>query len=477
MGEREKNSIGKDTAPTKKRFKMPDAFVIIFAILVLAALSTYIIPAGSFDREDVDGRSIVVEGTYANSEQTPVSILDVFLAIQHGLIDSADLIFMVLIIGGIVAIFEHTGAINSGIHAMIEKTNNRKYLLVIMFITLFAVLDMVGISGNAIIAFIPIGIVLARALKLDPIVGVAMVYLGQYVGVATGTFDPVITGLAQKIAELPLFSGASLRLAAFVALLIATILYITWYVRKISKDPSKSIVPFTDSTDVTDLEGVQSFGPFTGRHKVILLVFVVFMGIFLYGVYNLDWSTNELAAIFLMMGIVAAIIARMSANEFVQVFITGAQNLIYGALVIGLARAVVIVLEQGQVLDTIVNFAFTPMESMPTMLAAQAIYAFTLLFNLIITSGTGQAAITMPFIVPLVDMLDITRQTGVLAFKLGDGITNIIAPTSGVLMAVLAVGKVPYSKWFKFVLPLVLIWTAIGAVFVAIAVMINYGPF
>lgn len=467
----------KNLKEKKKRMGMPDAFVIIFGILVLAAIATYIVPSGSFDREEVDGREIVIEGTYSQTESDPASIMDIFMAIQTGLIESANIIFMVLIIGGVVAILEYTGAINSGINSLIQKANGRKYPLVITFIVLFACMDMAGISGNAVIAFIPIGIILAKALKLDPIVGVAMIYLGQYVGVATGTFDPVITGLAQSIAELPLFSGASLRFAAFVVLLIVTILYICLYVRKISNDPSKSLMHNDMEGDFIIENEASSFETFTTRHKIILLTFLIFIGIFLYGVYNLGWSLNELAALFLMMGVAVAAIAKITPNEFVRVFIKGAQGLVYGALVIGLARSVVVLLEDGTVLDTLVNYAFEPLSGLPPLLGAEAIFIFNLFFNVLVSSGTGQAGIVMPFIVPLVDMLDITRQTGVLAFKLGDGITNMITPTSGVLMAVLAVGRVPYVKWVKFVFPLVVIWTTIGLIFVAIAMSINYGPF
>ncbi|MFJ7935558.1 YfcC family protein [Sporosarcina sp. NPDC096371] len=460
----------------KKRFSMPDAFIIIFGIIVLSAIATYLVPSGSFERKEIDGRQVVIDGTYAPTEANPASVLDIFVAIHRGMVDSADLIFMVLIVGGVVAIFEHTGAINTGINAMIQKANGRKYPLIITFIVLFACMDMAGLSGNAVIAFIPIGIILAKALKLDPIVGVAMIYLGQYVGVATGTFDPVITGLAQKIAELPLFSGASLRFAAFVSLLIVTIIYICLYVKKISKDPAKSLMGITPFADDLD-EKAEDYGPFTGRHKLVLLTFAVFIGIFLYGVFNFEWGIGELSAIFLMMGIVAAFIGKINANDFIQVFIKGAQGIVYGALVIGLARAAIILLENGNILDTIVSSAFAPLSNLPTIVGAQAIFFFNLFFNLLVTSGTGQAAIVMPFIVPLVDMLDITRQTGVLAFKLGDGITNMITPTSGVLMAVLAVGKIPYLKWVKFIFPLVVLWTIVAVILITIAVLIDYGPF
>ncbi|UOR11423.1 YfcC family protein [Halobacillus amylolyticus] len=462
----------------KQRLAMPDAFVILFGLLLLAAIFTYIIPAGSFERETTDDDiTQVIPGSYTATEANPASIMDIFLAIQNGLVDTAHLIFMVLIIGGTVAVFEYTGAVNSGINALIEKTKGKKYLLIISVIALFAILDTAGVSGNAVIAFIPIGIILARALKLDAITGVAMVYLGQYVGVATGTFDPVITGIAQRIAELPLFSGAVLRGAAFVVLLVVTIAYICLYVKRISNDPSSSKMGVTPFTAALSENEEEDFGPFTTLHKIIILTFFVFLGVFLFGVYNMGWSINELSAIFLMMAIAVAIIAKITPNKLVSVFMNGARGLVYGALVIGMARAVVLLLEDGYILDTIVNYAFEPLETLPTVLGAQALYVFNLLFNLLVTSGSGQAVIVMPFIVPLVDMLDITRQTGVLAFKLGDGITNIITPTSGILMAVLAIGGVSWMKWFRFVWPLVLIWAVIGAVFVSIAVFINYGPF
>ncbi|WP_404454788.1 YfcC family protein [Oceanobacillus kapialis] len=463
----------------KRRFAMPDAFVILFGLLLFAAIATYIIPAGSFERETTENDiTQVIPDSYSETEMNPASIMDVFLAVQQGLIDTSHLVFMVLIIGGTVAVFEYTGAVNSGINALINRTKGRKYLLVISVITLFGILDMAGVSGNAVIAFIPIGIILAKALKLDAITGIAMIYLGQYVGVATGTFDPVITGIAQQIAELPLFSGAALRGAAFIVFLIVTIMYICLYVKRISNDPTRSMMGVTPFAQYDEEENdTNKFGAFTLRHKITVLTFFVFLGIFLFGVYNLDWSINELSATFLMMSIAVAIINKITPNKLVSEFMDGAKGLVYGALVIGMAQAIVVILENGYILDTIVHYAFDPLEGLPTLLGAQAIYVFNLLFNLLVTSGSGQAVITMPFIVPLVDMLDITRQTGVLAFKLGDGITNIFTPTSGVLMAVLAVGGVPWNKWFRFVWPLVLIWAAIGAVFISIAVLINYGPF
>lgn len=188
-----KDKSGQKENQKKRKSLMPDAFVILFGLLLLAAISTYFVPAGSFERETTNNDiTQVVPGSYSTIEANPASLMDLFLAVQTGLIDTANLVFMVLIIGGTVAVFEYTGAVNSGVNALIQRMKGKKYVLIISVITLFAILDTAGISGNAVIAFIPIGIILAKALKLDAITGVAMVYLGQYVGVTTGTFDPEI---------------------------------------------------------------------------------------------------------------------------------------------------------------------------------------------------------------------------------------------------------------------------------------------
>lgn len=468
-----------DKSSKKKHWAIPDAFVIIFGIAVLAAIATYIIPAGVYDREEVNGITQAIPNSFSFVESSPTSLIDLFLAVQKGMVESGNIIFLIFMIGGTVAILESTGAIDAGINTLIRKANGNTTLLIAVVSTIFGIICTVGVASNAVIAFIPIGIGLARAMKLDAIAGVAIIYLGYFVGNTAGVLEPTILGVAQTISELPLFSGLFLRLGVFIALLVVTIIYICRYVNKISKDPSRSLMgakPFMDKPgEAVNQENINS--SFTKKHGVIILIFFIFIGIFLYGALELGWSIDELAAIFIMMGIAVAIVDKITPNEFMRKFMNGARGITYGALVVGIARAVIVVMEDGRVLDTIVHGALIPLESLPVILGAQALYVFNLLFNLLVTSGSGQASIVMPLTVPLVDMLGITRQTGVLALKLGDGITNVITPTSGVLMAVLAVGKVPWTKWVRFVYPLVLWWIAVGAVFMGIAVLINYGPF
>ena len=473
-----------NNANQKKKFRlaMPDAFIIIFAIIILAAIATYLIPAGSYERETVDGVTKVVANSYSIVDANPTGLLALFTSIQIGLIESANIIFLIFIIGGIVRVIESTGAIDSGINTLIVKTKGRYMVLITSVAGIFGLLASMGLAANAVIAFIPIGIALARSLKLDAIVGIATIYLGYYSGMIAGVFDPTILGLAQTIAELPLFSGMPLRIVIFIALITITITYTNLYAKKIKNNPEKSIMgdqPFGDNEEEHESihQENNQHANFTTVQKLVLLSFISFIGIFIFGAFTKNWGINELVGIFLIMGIVIAVIARISPNNFVKIFIEGAKSITYGALVVGLARAVIVILENGHIMDTIVNAALVPLQSLSVFTGGLLLFVFNLLFNLIVTSGTGQAAIVMPIMVPIVDMLGITRQTGALSFMLGDGITNIITPTSGVLMAVLAVGGVKWTQWVKFAFPLMLMWIVVGIISISYAIFTGYGPF
>ncbi|WP_255222657.1 YfcC family protein [Shouchella clausii] len=458
----------------KGKTAMPDAFVILFFLLLLAWVISFIVPSGEFLRSD-DGMETVIPNSYTEVEAPSLGFLDLFLSIQEGMIASANLIFLVLIMGGAIAVIEHPGTINSGIKVLVDKTKNRKYLLIGTVSLIFGLISAVGVGSNAVIAFIPLGIVLARALDLDAIAGVAIIYLGYFAGSAAAVFDPIILGVAQEIAGLPLFSGAMFRVYIFLALILATIAYVVNYVKRISTNPSASIMGRQKFAD-KDMHQ-HEHGPFTRAHKWMILFFFLCIGVFVYGSLSLGWGVNELAAIFLINAIGSAVISRQSPNQFVRSFMGGAKNMLYGALIIGLARSIVVLMEKGLVLDTVVNLIFIPMSELGPTMGALAMFFFNYFFNILVPSGSGQASVVMPMMTPLADMLGLTRQTAVIAFKLGDGITNMITPISGVLMAVLAIGGVPYTKWLRFILPLVVIWTMIAVVFVLVAVWIGYGPF
>lgn len=460
----------------KIQWAMPDAFIIIFGIVILAALATYLIPAGTYEREVVNGINRVVPGSFHEVASNPASLMDIFYAIPIGLKESASIIFLIFMVGGAIAIYDKTRAIDAGINALIVKTKGNYKVLIISVAFIFGMLSSLGLAANAVIAFIPIGIVLSRSLKLDAIVGVAVVYLGYYAGNAVGILDPTILGTAQTLAEVPLFSGLVFRIILFAVLIVVTIAYIVWYASRIKADSNNSYMAGVVYEEENIDEDVVVDGKFSLCQKLSLFVFIGFIGLFLYGAFEFKWGIEHLSAIFIMMSIVVAAMFRFSPNDYIKTFMKGAQSLVYGALVVGIARAVIVILDQGNILDSIVQATLVPLQQTTHYWGAQLLYFFNLLFNFLVTSGTGQASIVMPIMVPILDTLDLTRQTGVLILKLGDGFTNIITPTSGVLMAVLAVGRVPWLKWVKFVFPILLIWIVIGMVAIWIATAINYGP-
>ncbi|MFS0750600.1 YfcC family protein [Oceanobacillus sp. 1P07AA] len=445
--------------------------------LIIAALLTYIIPAGSFDREaSENGIDVIVPDSYSQIERHPTSVIDIFRSIQDGLIGGAGLIFLVLIIGGAFAVIEKTGAIDNLIMKTIRGTQNREWMLIIIVASLFSIFGALGIIVNAVIAFIPIGIILARAMKMDAIVGVSIIYLGAYSGFAIGFLDPMTTGFAQQIAQLPLFSGIGLRLIIYVTVVSATIAYIIWYANRVKKDPNKSILrenrfPKYDEQNVEEVDGI-----LTTIHKIVLAILVLGIATYVYGVFQLEWSINEMAGVFIAIAMLTAIVSKMGANQMVEEFMNGAKGVLYGALIIGMARSIVVVLENGYVLDTIVHGMAIVMEPFSSVLGAIVMFIGNGLFNLIVSSGSGQAAIVMPIMTPLADLMDVPRQVAVQAYTMGDGFTNIITPLSGVLMANLAIAGIPWIKWIKFAFPLVIIWYIIGIIFLCIAVIINWGP-
>lgn len=464
-----------DNKKKKKAFKMPDSYILLFILLIIAAIGTYLIPAGSFEREEGGLVPTVIPGSFSYVEGNPTGFMDFFLSIQAGMMQASNIIFLVLIIGGSFAIIDSTGAINAGIMRLINKTRDKKVLLVISVCIILSIAGFLGVLHTAVIAFIPIGVVIARAFKLDAIVGVALIYLGAYSGYVVAGLDPITTGFGQEIAGLPVFSGLWYRFIIYLCILATTILYILYYIRKIEKDPSRSIMGIYrgDSNEQKINEDIL----FTRTMKFVLVYFVTCLFIYTLGVFRAGWGLNEMTAIFLIIGIGTAIIAKINPNEFVKKFVVGAQGMIYAALIVGLARSIVVILEEGQILDTIVQSIASIIEPLPAAIGAFIMYIFNLLFNLIITSGSGQAAIVMPIMAPLADIIGVTRQVAVLAYNMGDGFTSTIAPTSGILMASIAVAGVSWLKWLRFMLPLLMIWVVIGAIALFVAIAINLGPF
>lgn len=452
--------------------KMPNIFVILFVILILCAVATYIVPSGQYDLSE-DG--VIIPDSYAQIDQSPVSIMDMFRSLHIGMVDSSAIIFGLLFTGGAFAVIEATGSINGAISAAVRKGGIKKYYLLSIVMIIFGIAGVVGVITSEVIAFIPIGLLVARALRLDSVTGLAITIVPSSIGYATCFINPSSLALAQTIAGLPLFSGKEFRAILFCMLMLMTMTYILSYARKISKNPEARLIKndplFIDEPpQVNQMES----SSFNWKHKLVLLSFVGVFIFYVAGTSLYQWGIAEMAASFVIIALFAAVIFKINADTFIDHFVDGMKNLVFAALIIGIARSIMIVLQDGKVLDTVVYLLNNVMEPLPKLFGAIAIFLTSSFINFFVGSGTGQAALTIPIIAPLTDLLGLTRQLGILCFQLGDGITNILFPTSSVLMAGLAIAKIPYGKWLKFVLPYILIAYILGAIGIVVGVLIGY---
>jgi uncharacterized ion transporter superfamily protein YfcC len=453
--------------------RVPHVFALLFFAVVLASLSTYVVPAGEYERTEEDGREVVVPGSYAPVEAQPTGFFEVFQAVHEGMIAAADIIFFIFIVGGAFGILQATGAIDAGIGAITRRLSGRELLLIPVIMLLFSFAGATLGMSEETLPFILIMVPLAIALGYDSMTGASAVIVGSAAGFGAAFLNPFTIGVAQGIAEVQIFSGLGFRVALWAVFTGVAITYVMLHARRVKRNPGISPVYEEDrKRDLSD--AVEETPEFTGRHKGIVGVLALTLVGLVVGVIVYEWFITELAGLFLLMGVAVGIVGRLSVNQTAEAFVDGCRVLVMGALVVGIARAVLVVLENGLILDTILNSAAAAIDNFPSAVGVLGMFVFQSLANFIVPSGSGQAALTMPVMAPLADLIGVTRQTAVLAYQLGDGITNIITPTSGVLMGSLALAGISWIKWARWVLPLILIQTAIGAVAIVIAHAIGY---
>lgn len=460
---------------TKRAFKTPHTFVILVALIFLAVAATYFIPAGEFIRYDdpVTGRTLVEAGTYHLIESHPVSFLKIPGIIYRALVDAADVVMFLLVIGGAFELVNQTGALTMLCRRMSRSFQGRETLVIPMFLTLFAIFGTTMGMSTEVAIFVPIGITLALSLGLDKVTGTAMIAMGAACGFTAGMLNPFNVGVAQDIAQVPLFSGIGYRGFILVILIIADTIYITWYAKRVRKDPTKSIIYGEPEDTEYTFEGGENEG-MNRRQVGVLLVMLISFVLLIIGLMKWGWYFEEMAAVFITMGVVCGLINGFGPNKIASVFGQGAKGIVVGALIVGFARGVEIVLSDAMIIDTIVNAIAGLVINVPQSLRCVGMFLAQSLVNCLITSGSGQAVVTMPLMTPVADLVGITRQTAVLAFQLGDGFSNSVLPTSSALMGYLVVSKIPYSKWLKFMMPLFLIWTGLGCLFMLGAIVIGY---
>ena len=462
-------------AKEKKQIKAPHTFVILVCIIFAAVLLTYLIPGGEFNRykDEATGKTLVEAGSFHYLEKTPEKITAIPGAIYRGIVASASVVTFILLIGGAFEVITSTGALTALCHRLSNSFKGREYTVVPVFLALFAIFGATMGMSSEVMIFIPIGITLALSLGLDKVTGVAMIAMGAASGFTAGFMNAFNVGVAQSIAELPMFSGMAYRIVILIVLLIADALYIIHYDKKVKADPTKSIL-YGEAVDQKQYTFNEEDTKLTNRKIGVLAVVAVGFIILIYGLGKLGWYFEEMSALFIVMGVAAGFIAGYGPSKIASTFGQGAKNIAVGALIVGIARSINVVLEDAHVIDTIVYAISNAVSALPHALQAVGMFIAQSFVNCLITSGSGQAVVMMPLMTPVADLIGITRQTAVLAFQLGDGFSNSILPTSSALMGYLVVSDIPYTKWLKFMMPLFLIWTGLGCLFMIVAVMIGY---
>ncbi|ETA51533.1 YfcC family protein [Ponticoccus alexandrii] len=454
--------------------RMPHIYVILFVFTALAALATHFIPAGVFDRVTLpNGRSAIDPESYRQVAATPVGLEDFMMAVPRGLADASVVVFFTFIIGGMFMVIRHTGVIDVAVDKLTRRFASRSILILpVLMVTFAVVATLIGTQELALV-YVPVILPLMIALRFDSVTAVAVALLATTAGFTSGVLNPINTGLGQSIAEVPLYSGAGLRAALFVALLGAAVIHVTRYASKVRANPEASLMAGTareeEKRRLYQTAEVGEALQFTPRQFRAGLVALAFFGVMIWGVLSRGWFMMEMAGLFVLMGITVGLVAGLSTTKICEAFNEGFRDVLVGAIIVGLARAVAVMLEQGQVMDTLVLGLGDLVGSFPDTLSAVGMFLAQLGFNFVIPSGSGQALVTMPIMAPLSDIIGVTRQNAVLSYQLGDGLSNIFYPTSGYFMATLALGGVGWDRWIRFFLPLFAVWVAIAVGFVVFA--------
>ncbi len=516
-----------------KKINIPHTYVIVFAIIIIAGVLTWIIPGGSFEREiiKVNGidREVIKSNNFHYIGNTPQT-WQIFSAIFDGFVDKSNIIVFILMIGGAFWIMNQTKSIDIGIYAFLRYTkkigNNRvlRYLgvdniIIVLLMLIFSIFGAVFGMSEETIAFTIIFIPLAIRMGYDSITGVCMCYVGAHLGFAGALLNPFTIGIAQGLSKLPLFSGIEYRLFCWVVITIIGIAYVLWYAKKVRKKPKSSIVYEEDAhwraqTGLQE-DDIKYYTPRSARFVFIALQIVLILFSIIYpmtilkiglsrftlpiipilsavylvtslmmlrksvhffilnllfftiaflivGVMGYEWYVMEIATLFFVMGIASGLAMNYTLNDLTRHFLDGARDILSAGIIVGLAGGIIIILKNGQVIDTLLYYVAGSMSNLGSYATISLMYVIQTGINLIMPSGSAKAALTMPIMSQFSDLIGVSRQATVMAFQFGDGFTNMITPTSGVLMGVLGVARIPYDKWLKWVLPFMLILVLLG---------------
>lgn len=455
-------------------------YTIIFALIVVATILTWIIPAGQFNRvtDEATGREIVVAGTYHIVEHSPIGFTDMIMSIQKGMVNAADIVMFILIIGGAFGIFASTGAIDALMAKIITKFAGKSYsrfVFPILMLFFFLCSAIFGMSEEAMI-FTPFIVAVSIALGYDAITAVATLVLSIALGYSASLTNPFNIGIAQSIAGLPMFSGLWYRLIIFAVIYGIAAWYVLRYAKKIKKDPSKSLVADIDYSNVKVHDDPSKF-IMTNKHKAVLIVFGACFAFMIFAIMKWAWWIDQLAALFLVVGFLVGLVNRYSLSTIAEEFVNGAKNMLFAALMVAFARGIKEVLTNGMILDTVIYGLTVPLSGVPKIIVGPMMVFVQSLINLTIPSSSAMAVVTMPIMAPLADVLNVQRQTAVIAYQFGDGITNLLMPFYNALIIALGLANVPFQRWFRWVLPLVGVLLMVAFFMTGLAEYLKVGPF
>ncbi len=467
-----------------KPLRLPHTLILIYVMVLLTVIATWVVPGGEYQRVIKEGRTVPVAGSYHRMASQPQGLGGLLVSPTRGFIDAAAIIAILLIVGGAFNVIQQTGAITAVIRNITFTFGRKKALRVLLIPVIMLIFSLGGgVWGmcEETMPFILIFVPLALSLGYDTIVGVAMPFLGAAAGFAGAFFNPFTVGIAQGIAGLPMYSGLGYRLAVWAVGTAIAIAVVMRYAARIHKNPSLSPTYDEDqekrkrlSVDKPVLEKVT----LTARQWAVLLVFLAGFVVMVFGIlgaFGQKWYINEIGGVFLAMGILAGLVGGLKGDVFGKAFVDGAKDMINAALIIGTARAILIVAQDGKILDTILAGMAGAISQFNPVISAQIMFVSQCVINFFVHSGTAQAALTIPIMAPLGDLVGITRQTSVFAFQLAEYI-NPVLPTSGVTMGVLALAGLRWEKWARWLVPLLILWVLFAALALIPPVLMKWGP-
>ncbi len=469
-----------------KQFKVPHVYAIIFALMVIFAVLTWVVPSGSYQRQEVNGREVTVAGTYEQSEKTYIDeetgdevdlrqgVFDVLQAPTRGIQEAIEVVAFILIVGGSFQVITKTGAITSGMGRVVRRFKNKDILIIPIAMVLFALGGTSFGMAEETLPFFAIFMPIMMAMGFDSMTAFMVVFVGARTGYIASTINPFNVLIAQGILGIQGNPQLWLRMIALVVLTAVAITWVVLYARRVKKNPESSITFEDDIAKKVEFAADESAldAEFTGRQKGVLAVFIAGMCLIIWGLVTQGWYMNEISAVFLAMGLLAGVIAGFSQDVIAQEFVAGIADFAFSAIVVGLARGILVIASDGMIIDTILNALATGLGGIPAVLFTTLLYAVENLLAILVPSSSGLAALTAPIFGPLTELMGLNPEAAVWALSMGSATMSLICPTSAILVAGLGVCKIKLGQWWKTVWKFFLVVSLINIVFVAISGLI-----